>query len=110
MISTEPQYWADYAHMPTKTVVEAVQLTQPTLIDGKTYESGDWSVKTNGGCIGMRSFEFDRDCRKIEQPEEKPRFDKGQAMLEKIDDLIVQTAMITAALERQGIIQDPAQK
>lgn len=110
MIPTDKQYWADYAHMPSRTVVEAVQLTEPTLIDGKTFESGDWSVKANGAFMGMTDQAFKKECRQTFEWDGEPEFDKDKNLLEQMDDMIVQIARLTCAMERYGMINDPSQK
>ncbi len=109
----DPQYWAPYAHMQSLTVCEAVQLTQPEQIEGKLFESGDYAVKFEGdSCFGVKKWKFENmdNYRPIGDWSGRKFFDKDKAMLERIDDLIVQTARITIALERQGIMQDASQK
>lgn len=117
MMIPDKQYWKLYAYMPDHVVCEAVQLTQPTLINGEPFESGDYSVRffDQSKWIGVKKWKFEDPKQYLptapwREDHRYERADPCEALAEKVDTLIVAVARLTLTMKRYGIANDPAQK
>lgn len=114
-IPMDKQYWSDYVRLSTAEVYEAVQLTEPTVINGKQFESGDWSMRSRGeknvnDYWGMTDAAFrSNNFHEIDLAPNRSE-DRQDYFLERLDDLIVEVARLAAAMQRHGIVNDSSQK
>ncbi len=110
MKSIDQKFWRDYVLVQGASFVEAVQLDRPTVINGTQFEAGDYSMRTEGRYSGVTKKVFESRARLLERQAETPRWDHHAQLLELVDDLITQVAILTRQVERIVQTQDGAQK